>query len=407
MSLLYLEPFGGMAGDMFLAALLDLGDSRFTLDQLQAFAATLVPGECELRTERVKRASIGGVQLTVSTPESADPPERHFSDLEALLQAAPLSKAVRERSLSALWRLAEAEARVHDTTPERIHFHEIGAVDTLVDVAGAAFALECLGVERLLASAPVTGKGTVTCAHGLMPVPVPAVVELLKGLPMRIEGGGGERLTPTAAAILSTWVDDFRAPTEFRVQAVGYGAGQRNPSEGPPNLVRVQFGQGNSSEGRSEAWLLEVNLDDMTGEEIGHAVTRLRGAGALEVWTSSLAMKKDRPGTLLSALARESQREALEAAVFEWTSSLGLRWRRVERKECLREEQVVEVHGVSVRVKKRQRPDYPNRSPDGERDLSPEYDDLVQVVQAAGISLREASELAVSAALRLQEFGRV
>jgi uncharacterized protein (TIGR00299 family) protein len=398
-TLLYLEPFGGMAGDMLLAALLDLGDERFTLADLRGLGESLLPGSCEITTERVLRGGLRALHLRLSTPESDEAPERHFADLKRLLEQAALPDTVRARCLAALWKLAEAEARVHDTTPERIHFHEIGAVDTLVDLCGAALALERLGVERLVSSAPITGTGTLRCAHGLMPVPPPAVCELLKGKPMRVEGGPGERLTPTAAAVLATWVDAFEAPGSFTADAVGYGAGTRELQQGPPNLLRVQLGRVVEEATSAEAWLLEVNLDDMSGEEIGFAVARLREAGALEVWTSALSMKKDRPGVLVSALAREEQRNALEAAVFEATTSLGLRWRRVDRRECAREELVVEIHGRSVRVKRRIRPAYPGRSPDGERDLSPEFDDLEALARATGMTLREAGELAVRAVL--------
>ena len=398
MATLLLEPFGGMAGDMLLAALLDLSDPRFVLSDLAALAESLVPGECRLSVERAWRGSLSGLLLTVHSQESAHPPHRHHADLAALLQRAPISERVRDRTLSALWSLAKAEARVHDTTPEEIHFHEVGAVDTLVDIAGAALALERLDVDAIRSTPPLVGSGTVHCAHGEMPVPAPAVAELLRGRPVNL-GGGCERLTPTAAALLATWVEDFEVPREFLARAIGYGAGHRDPSEGPPNIVRVQLGELPRSPARAPVLQLEVNLDDMSAEEIGHAVQRLRSAGALEVWTSPVFMKKDRPGTLVSALVRESARATVEAEVFEWTSTLGLRWHGVERTECARSEIVVELAGVPVRVKRRERPVYPGASPAGERDLSPEHDDIVRAAEHAGLSLREASARVVRSAL--------
>jgi len=401
MTTLYIEPFGGMAGDMFLAALLDLGDERFRLADLQQLAEELVPGEARLSCERVWRGSLSGALLNVETPESEDPPHRGYADLEALLRAAPsLSRAAADQACDVLWRLAQAEARVHDTTPEEIHFHEVGAVDSLIDVGGAALALERLGIERVLSSPPITGTGTVRCAHGEMPVPAPATAELLKGREVVIAGGGGERLTPTAAAILATWTEDFRSPGAFLSAAVGYGAGHRDPQGGPPNLVRVQLGEVPAESRASQrAWLLEVNLDDMTAEEIGHALTAVRKAGALEAWSSPLHMKKDRPGTLLSALAREADRAALEACLFEWTTTLGVRWRETLRTECGRRELVVDLDGHRVRVKLRERPDYPGSSPLGERDLAPEHDDVVAAAEALGLTLREARSRATRAAL--------
>ena len=275
-------------------------------------------------------------------------------------------------------------------------------MDTLVDVCGAALALERLGVERIVSTPPLTGEGTVDCAHGRMPVPAPAVAELLRGLPFVLGGGQGERLTPTAAAILGEVVDSFEAPGAFVVQAVGYGAGTRDPREGPPNIMRVLMGEsgaGSVPGQRVDAWCLEVNLDDMTAEEIGHAVEKLRAAGALEVWTSAVQMKKDRPGTLLSALARDDVRDALEACLFEWTTTLGVRWSKVARRECGRRSIQVDAFGETVRVKVRERPAYPGASPFGERDLSPEHDDLVRAAEAGGVTLREARASVVAAAL--------
>jgi pyridinium-3,5-bisthiocarboxylic acid mononucleotide nickel chelatase len=404
MTTLYIEPFGGMAGDMFLAALLDLGDERFRLADLEQLAEELVPGEARLSLERVWRGSLSGALLNVVTPETEAPPHRGYAELEALLRAAPsLTRAAADRACDVLWRIAEAEARVHDTTPDQIHFHEVGAVDSLIDVGGAALALERLGIERVLSSPPITGTGTVRCAHGEMPVPAPATAELLKGREVVVGGGGGERLTPTAAAILATWTEDFSAPGAFLPAAIGYGAGQRDPSEGPPNLVRVQLGEvpgkAGDAAGSARAWLLEVNLDDMTAEEIGHALVAVRKAGALEAWTAPIHMKKDRPGTLLSALAREADRPALEASLFEWTTTLGVRWRECQRTECGRRELEVQISGQAVRVKLRQRPDYPGSAPPGERDLAPEHDDIVRAAEALGLTLREARSRAIQAAL--------
>lgn len=398
MTTLFIEPFGGMAGDMFLAALLDLGDPRFSIADLSELAEALVPGEARVRCEPARRGSIAASLVVVETPESAHPPHRHFSHLAARIDDSPLPDGARARARAALWRIAEAEARVHGTTPEAIHFHEIGAVDTLVDVCGAALGLARLGVERVVASPPLAGSGTVRCAHGEMPVPTPAVVELLRGRPI-VLGGEGERLTPTGAAILAEWVESFAPLEAFVPRAVGYGAGARDPREGPPNLVRVQLGDAGTAPTRADAWLLEVNLDDMTGEEVGHAVRELRAAGALDVWVGAVSMKKDRPGVVVSALARAEGRAALEAALLEHTTTLGLRWRAVERLECARRTITVEVDGSPVRVKVRGRPAYPGASPFGERDLSPEHDDLERVARASGATLREVRRRAIEAAL--------
>jgi len=399
MTTLWIEPFGGVAGDMLLAALLDLDDPRFRLADLRALAQELVPGEAELGLEVVQRRSLRAQCLTVLTPESSNPPHRHLADLERILERSSLPERARRRASAALAALADAEGRVHGVDPNKVHFHEVGAVDTLIDVGGVALALERLDVERVYSDAPLLGSGTLHCAHGELPVPPPAVAELLRGRPA-IPGGGGERTTPTGAALLTTLTEEFGPPPRFAAQSLGYGAGVRDPETGPPNLLRVQLGtEASQPRSRVEAWLLEVNLDDMSPEEVGHAVGALRAAGALEVWTTAAQMKKDRPGAVVSALTRESGRRALERVVFELTTTLGVRWTRLERSECERREISVEVEGHAVRVKIRTRVPGPDVAPAGERDVSPEHDDLVAAAQAAGLTLREARRLAIEAAM--------
>jgi uncharacterized protein (DUF111 family) len=241
-----------------------------------------------------------------------------------------------------------------------------------------------------------------------MPVPAPGTAEIMRGLPM-ILGGEGERLTPTGAALLAEYVESFDPPAAFSPARVGYGAGHRDPQAGPPNLVRVQLGEAGRA-GSTTVWLAEVNLDDMTGEEIGFLVGRLRDAGALEAWTAPVQMKKDRPGVIVSALVRAQDREALERAVFDHSTTLGLRWSPRARTECERETLEVEVLGQRIRVKRRLRPRAPSASgasgasgaggePPYPSDLKPEHDDLARAAVATGRPLRALSALAVRAAL--------
>lgn len=404
---LLLEPFGGLAGDMLLAGLLDLGDPRFTLADLEAFAVAVVPGEATFAAGKVWRGSLSGLHLDVRTPETEAPPHRGLADLTRLLEASPLPPEACAFAVRVLTRIAEAEGRVHGCGPEEVHFHEVGAVDTLVDVGGAALALWRLGVGRAFATPPLLGSGSVRCAHGEMPVPAPATAELLRGLPQR-SGGGGERCTPTGAALLAELCalgrEDGRAvvelpPFDWTVERVGYGAGTRDPEEGPPNLLRVQLGAadgGGAADGAVDE--LSVNLDDMTAEEVGDLTGGLREAGALEVWTAPVHMKKDRPGVVLTALVRAARRADVIAVLFERSSTLGVRWTPASRVESGRRVCTVEVAGVQVRVKQRLRPDYPGRSPDGIRDLFCEHDDAVALARSAGLPLREAHAAAREAA---------
>jgi len=405
MTTLLLEPFGGMAGDMFLAALLDLGHPAFSRADLEELAAALVPDECELELTATRRGGLAASHLAVRTPESADPPHRHLADLVHLLERVSpelLDAPARDRTTRVLTRLGEAEAAVHGIPLERVHFHEVGAVDTLIDVAGACFALARLGVERVIATPPYVGGGTVRCAHGELPVPAPATQVLLTGIPHR-RGTGGERLTPTAAALLAELAEFAEAPEDLVVERVGLGAGTRELDAGPPNALRVSLAhpvaRGESEgEARAVAWLLECNLDDATGEELGFLVAELRRAGALEAWSVPVQMKKDRPGAVVSALARAAERGALEAVLFAHSPTLGVRWTRTERTECAREELTVEVAGETVRVKLRRRPGA-NDAPSSALDLSPEHDDLARLARATGRPLRELEREAIDRAL--------
>lgn len=405
MNALYIEPFGGMAGDMLLAALLDLEDERFTLESLRALAERLIPGEAKLRSSETLRGALRGLHLSVETPETTAAPHRHLSDLLTLLERADLPERAHERAVRVLGRIAEAESRVHGIPVESVHFHEVGAVDTLIDVAGAAFALEALQVERVFSTAPLVGDGTVRCAHGEMPVPAPGTAELLKGLPV-VRGGGGERLTPTGAALLAE-LAEFSGGEHFQSERVGYGAGTRDPNEGPPNLLRVQLGQltesapSDSRVAGEPVLLFEFHLDDATGEEVGHNLERLRELGVLDVWTSAVQMKKGRPGVLVSGLIRHELRARVERVIFDHSTTLGIRFDERTRTECAREFFTIQLDGESVQIKRRRRPHAESEL--SSADLSPEFDDLARLSRKNGLSIRELERRAIEVALAVLE----
>ena len=397
---LWIEPFGGAAGDMLLAALLDLEHPDFGLSELRGLAARLFPEGLRLELEETRRSGLRGKHLKVSSSEAQAHVHRGLSELLELLQRAELGAGAQALAEDCLQRLGRAEARVHGIPLESVRFHEVGAVDTLLDIAGVALGVERLGVQQVYCSPPLLGSGTVSCAHGELPVPAPAVVQLLLGRP-QLTGGDGERTTPTGAALLSSMSETFEVPPSFQTQRVGLGAGTRETLEGPANLLRIQYGlcaTGGAS-GPDPVWLLEVNLDDMSAEEMGHALGEIRRVGALEAWFVPVQMKKDRPGVVLSALARQADRASLEQVVFTWTTSLGLRWTQVERTECERSELTVLVGSEPVRVKVRHRPQQLGGPEAGERDLFPEHDDVVRAAQAGNETLREVRSQAIQSAL--------
>ncbi|RME36579.1 MAG: nickel pincer cofactor biosynthesis protein LarC, partial [Thermoflexia bacterium] len=346
-TVLYLDLFSGAAGDMLLGALLDLG---LELDALREDLAKMDLSGYELEAARQVRCGISGIRLHVRDIAHAHP-ARHLPDIRRLLAGSRLSPTVRDRSLAVLERLARAEARVHGVPIEAVHFHEIGAVDTLVDVVGFVAGLERLGVARVFASPVPLGSGFVQTEHGLLPVPAPATLALLAEVnaPTRPHPAQAEILTPTAAALLAE-LATFSYPP-MRVRAVGYGFGEK---EFPwPNAVRAWLGELEELPDQEQVVLLECNLDDATGELLGYAMERLFAAGALDVWFVPVQMKKNRPGVVLSALARPERAAALASLILRETPTLGVRRHPVERLVAGRSERTVETPWGPVRVKEK------------------------------------------------------
>lgn len=385
-TLLYLDLFAGAAGDMLLGALLDLG---LPLEALREDLAKMDLSGYELEAVREVRCGVSGTRLIVRDIARAHP-ARHLSDIRRLLETSRLSPNVRNRSLAVLERLARAEARVHGVPIEEVHFHEIGAVDTLVDVVGFVAGLERLGVAEVFSSPVPLGSGMIRTEHGLLPVPAPATMALLAEVnaPTRPHPAQTEILTPTAAALLAE-LATFTYPP-MRVRAVGYGFGEKEFSW--PNAVRAWLGEREEMPGREEVVLLECNLDDATGELLGYVMERLFAAGALDVWFVPVQMKKNRPGTVLSALARPERADALASLILHETPTLGVRVRPVERLIADRAERVVETPWGPVRVKEKWL--------EGKRvSVSPEYEDCARIARERGIPLEEVYAAAREASI--------
>jgi uncharacterized protein (TIGR00299 family) protein len=393
----YLDCVGGLAGDMLIAALLDAGASE---PRLREVPERLGLSGVELRIERAERHGIGALHLTVETDDHHH--HRSWRTIREQLAAAELDERVRARAVAAFTRLAEVEGGIHGVPPDDIHFHELGSVDTLIDVVGAVSLLDELGVERLICSPLPLGRGVISAAHGRIPLPAPATVALLKGAPVVGVEVEAELVTPTGAALAATLSDGWGEIPAMTIERVGYGAGTADFKE-RANLVRVLLGQPAAAPATAapvaaarEVSLLETNLDDMTPELIPDAVERCFAAGALDVWTVPVMMKKGRPGFVLSALARPEAEASVARAILEETTALGVRVARLHRYELEREERTIEVEGHPLRVKL-------GRLDGRIVNLAPEHDDCATVASTLGVPIKSIWAAALVAARELTD----
>lgn len=390
---LYLDCFSGASGDMVLAALIDAGaPAELVAKQLEKLG---VPG-LELVTSAVQRAGVAatGVEIKADDAFSAG----SFAELSVLIREAGLERAVEDLASKILRRLAEAEALVHGSTLDEVHFHEIAGADTIADVVGVAAALDLLEIDVVFASAPAAGSGTVQTRHGTMPVPPPAVLELMRGLPMRSSSAQEELLTPTGAAILATVVSKFRSMPSMSIGSVGYGAGQRETTS--LNAVRAVVGDlldREEPEG-TEAIVLEANIDDMNPEFYEYVRQRLMACGAHDVWMSHVVGKEGRPTTVVSVLIPPEASAAAREVMFKETTTLGVRANVVRRWMLDREWVEVQVESHPVRVKV-------GRHGDAVVNVAPEYRDCAEVAGLTGLPVKEVFRRAHAAVVFAEGHG--
>lgn len=388
MSGLYLDAYSGISGDMFLGALLDLG---VPIEHLTTHLDLLTLPGWRLETETVSRQAIRGARARVVLREE-EHAHRHLSDIRRILDRSPLDGAVRSDALAVFERLAAAEAKVHGTSVEEVHFHEVGAVDAIVDIVGACVGLAYLGVRSFGCSPLPLGTGFVRTAHGLLPVPAPATLEILTacGAPVLPGAGEGEMVTPTGAALVAHF-GRFGVGGPLVFERVGYGFGTR---ELPwPNALRAILTAEADADGleTDTVTLLECNVDDMSGEVVPYVVARLLDRGALDAWYTPIGMKKGRPAVTLHALASPSDEATLAGILLRETTTLGVRsapWSRVKAK---REIRTVDTPWGPVRVKLK-------LLGGGVDDPAPEYEDCARLAREHGIPLRAVFEAALAAA---------
>jgi hypothetical protein len=387
--LLHFDCFSGVAGDMTVAALVDLG---VPFEVVTSAVAAVLPRGVELSLRAALTGVIGGVRFVVE-PEGAHP-ERSYVEIQRLLEAAALDDDTRRRALAIFRRLAEAEAFVHRSPLEAVSFHEVGAVDAIADIVGAAAALSYLGAEMVCAPLPL-GRGSVVCRHGTLPLPAPATVACLKGVPTYDAGIEAELVTPTGAAIVASQARSFQGWPSLQPLAIGWGAGTRVLPD-RLNALRVVLGDPVATHHEVSAVtthvVLEANVDDMTGELTGHAIAKLLESGALDAWAAPITMKKGRPGLSVSALCTNAAAAVIEAVLLRETSSIGLRRYGVSRSERPREIIEIETEFGTIPVKVA-------RGPYGPPQLKPEFDACAAAAATHSVPVRVVLAAALAAAL--------
>ncbi len=380
MTLAYFDCFSGISGDMMLGALVDAGVSA---DALRSDLAGLdLPGYT-ISTEHVTRSGLSASKVSVVL-EGKKQPERRLSDVTAVIGNSSLKPSIKRRSIEIFERLAEAEAKVHGTTTEQVHFHEIGAVDAIVDIVGSVIGLDILGVTKIISSAINLGSGSVHTSHGRLPVPAPATAELLRGIPVYSSSLAFELTTPTGAAIISTLSSMFGPLPGMKISRIAHGAGNRDVP-GTPNVLRLMIGEPIASYDEDLSMLIETNIDDMNPQLYDYLIETLIRHGAQDAYLTPIIMKKGRPAVLLSVLTDKSKADAILDAIFRETTSIGVRMQEIGRKKLSRDLREVETSYGTIRVKV---------SRLGEETLTvmPEYEDCKRIAKEKNIPLKTVME---------------
>jgi uncharacterized protein (TIGR00299 family) protein len=370
---LIFDPFAGISGDMTLAALLDLG---LPLEWLQEFVAGLNLGDVRVGSEKVSRKGIACTRLLLELPH--EHAHRHLHHVVKIIEGTGVAPEVRDRAVHAFTLLAKAEAEVHGTTVERVHFHEVGALDAIIDILAAVAGCAELGVTEFYTRPVALGRGWVDMEHGHFPVPPPAVLKLLHGMPVADPELEGECTTPTGAAIIAALTGGTPAPATFTPLANGFGAGTRDP-HGHPNCLRLVLIEAQRQSGDERVLVVQCDVDDLSPEYVPPLVEAVLTAGALDCTATPVGMKKGRPGVRLEALAQPASLEAVTAALFHAGSTIGVRWWPAERRVLERRVETVTWRGEEIRVKR-------STLPGGGERAKPEFEDVARAAARLGIT---------------------
>lgn len=400
MRVVYFDCFAGVSGDMTIGAQLDLG---VDLASLKEQLSSLELQGYEIKSRRVQRSGISATKFDVEIDQRSQP-ARSLADISSIITASSLSQTTKTRSIAVFERLAEAEARVHGTTPDKVHFHEVGAVDSIIDTVGAMIGFEMLGVERFFCSPLRVGSGSIKTEHGLLPIPAPATADLLRGAPVYAGEIEGEFVTPTGAAIVATLCEKFSLLPKLEIAQVGYGAGTRDPKSFP-NALRLVMGEMAEAEeletkvraaSDETVVVVETNIDDMNPQVCGFVMERAFALGALDVFMIPAQMKKDRPGVLMTILCKPADAETMIGLLLSETTTLGVRYYQTNRRVLERSIETVETEYGLIRIKVAR---------DGARTLhfQPEYEDCARLATETKTPLIEVQAAATAAYRRRNE----
>jgi pyridinium-3,5-bisthiocarboxylic acid mononucleotide nickel chelatase len=408
---LYLDCFAGASGDMLVGAMLDSG---LDFELLRSALLKLGVEGYELSLGRVDRSGISAAKFDVhltgepqqhghhhnhdhshgehSHGHGRQSHHRSLSEIKGIISSSNLSEPVKQRAQAIFQRIGEAEAKIHDVPIETVHFHEVGAIDSIVDIVGACVAFDALKIERIISSPLHVGSGTFQCAHGTYPVPGPATAELLKGVPIYSKDVEGELVTPTGAAIISTLAEGYGSMPMMKIENIGYGAGTRDYPKFP-NALRAIIGELEEDADRTPGavTIIEANIDDLNAQVFGYLMEKALAAGALDIFYTPVQMKKNRPGVLLTLLCTPPDRERMCDLIFRETTTLGVRYRNEQREILTREFVNVETEYGPIRVKV-------SRARDGRvMNASPEFEDCRVAAEKSGVGLRDAQTAALKA----------
>ncbi len=383
MKIAYFDCFSGISGDMILGALVDLGLDPKTL--IKHLSKLKLSGY-EIEVLKEQRGPITGTRVNIKVDEEEQPP-RSSDQIQELIGKSKLPDQVKKKSLAVLKRLATVEGDLHQQPPEHVHFHEVGAVDSIVDMVGACIGLHVLGIDQVVASPLPLGRGFVQCQHGMLPLPAPATLALLEAVPVYDSGQERELVTPTGAAILTTVCSEYGGFPTMSIEKVGYGVGQ-HPESHPPNLLRLVLGRATMAVIKERLLLFETSIDDMNPELYGHLMERLLDEGALDVNVLPAQMKKNRPGQLLRVLVSEGLRDTVLQILFHETTSLGIRIHEVDRYSLPR-------RTIRVQTSYGQLPVKVATNPQGDFTVAPEYDGCRRAARRHKVALRLVYEEAM------------